>query len=39
VKEEQLQHRAALDAVEWLLRSLDAKASKAIEPSARRRRR
>jgi hypothetical protein len=27
VKEEQSQHRAALDAVQWLLESLDAKAA------------
>lgn len=27
VKEEQAQHRAALDAVQWLLESLDAKAA------------
>jgi AcrR family transcriptional regulator len=37
VKEEQAQHRAALDAVQWLLESLDAKANKATEPAARRR--
>jgi len=40
VKEEQVQHRAALDAVQWLLESLDAKATKAsmpTEPAARRR--
>ena len=37
VKEEQVQHRAALDAVQWLLESLDAKAGKATEPAARRR--
>jgi AcrR family transcriptional regulator len=30
VKEEQLQHRAALDAIGWLLESLDAKAAKTI---------
>jgi AcrR family transcriptional regulator len=34
VKEEQVQHRAALDAVQWLLESLDAKASAAVEPVA-----
>jgi AcrR family transcriptional regulator len=34
VKDEQLQHRAALDAVQWLLESLDAKAR---EPVTRRR--
>jgi len=33
-KEEQVQHRAALDAVQWLLESLDAKAA---EPAAARR--
>jgi AcrR family transcriptional regulator len=38
VKEEQLQHRAALDAMQWLLESLDAKAGKATEPTPRRRR-
>jgi len=37
VKEEQLEHRAALDAVEWLLEWLDAKASKMTGPTARRR--
>ena len=37
VKEEQVQHRAALDAVQWLLESLDAKAGKATVPAARRR--
>ena len=37
VKEEQIQHRAALDAVQWLLESLDARAAKAIEPAPRRR--
>jgi AcrR family transcriptional regulator len=37
VKEEQLQHRAALDAVEWLLGSLDAKAQ-ALAPRRRSRR-
>jgi AcrR family transcriptional regulator len=36
VKEEQAQHRAALDAVQWLLESLDAKTTKAA-PVARRR--
>lgn len=35
VKEEQLQHRAALDAVQWLLESLDAKAKKAAASAAR----
>jgi AcrR family transcriptional regulator len=39
VKEEQLQHRAALDAVQWLLESLDAKAGKVTAPTPRRRRR
>jgi AcrR family transcriptional regulator len=39
VKEEQIQHRAALDAVQWLLESLDTKVSKPIESAARRRRR
>jgi AcrR family transcriptional regulator len=34
VKEEQVQHRAALDAVQWLLESLDAKAGAAVEPVA-----
>ncbi len=38
VKEEQVQHRAALDAVQWLLESLDAKAGKATEPAVARRR-
>lgn len=40
VKEEQVQHRAALDAVQWLLEMLDAKAAntaKIPEPAARRR--
>jgi AcrR family transcriptional regulator len=37
VKEEQVQHRAALDAVQWLLESLDARVAKAAEPVARRR--
>ena len=43
VKEEQVQHHAALDAVEWLLKSLDAKAAQATpaaeapQPAARRR--
>ncbi|MFT3663462.1 TetR/AcrR family transcriptional regulator [Piscinibacter sp.] len=32
VKEEQTQHRAALDAVGWLLEALDAKAAKAGKP-------
>ncbi len=35
--EEQAQHRAALDAVQWLLEALDAKAAKATEPAARKR--
>lgn len=39
VKEEQSQHRAALDAVQWLLESLDAKVSKAPAPAARRKER
>jgi AcrR family transcriptional regulator len=34
VKEEQLQHRAALDAVQWLLKALDAKAAQAAETAA-----
>jgi len=37
VKEEQPQHRAALDAVQWLLESLDAKVAQSAEPAARRR--
>lgn len=40
VKEEQVQHRAALDAVQWLLEMLDAKAATAAkipEPAVRRR--
>lgn len=37
VKEEQVQHRAALDAVQWLLESLDAKAAAATESAAPRR--
>jgi AcrR family transcriptional regulator len=40
VKEEQVQHRAALDAVQWLLEMLDAKAANAAkipEPAVRRR--
>jgi AcrR family transcriptional regulator len=40
VKEEQVQHRAALDAVQWLLEMLDAKAAntaKSPEPAVRRR--
>jgi AcrR family transcriptional regulator len=40
VKEEQVQHRAALDAVQWLLEMLDAKAAntaKIPEPAVRRR--
>lgn len=39
VKEEQSQHRAALDAVQWLLESLDAQAAKTApraKPAARR---
>lgn len=35
VKAEQVQHRAALDAVQWLLEQLDAKASRTTEPAAR----
>jgi AcrR family transcriptional regulator len=34
VKEEQAQHRAALDAVEWLLKSLDSKVLQAAERGA-----
>lgn len=37
VKEEQVQHRAALDAVQWLLESLDAQAGKSTDPAARKR--
>lgn len=43
VKEEQVQHRAALDAIQWLLKSLDAKTAKAAPtgkpgaPAARKR--
>jgi AcrR family transcriptional regulator len=37
VKEEQVQHRAALDAVQWLLEALDAKALRVTEPAAGRR--
>jgi AcrR family transcriptional regulator len=40
VKDEQIQHDAALDAVQWLLESLDAKAAEAVEaaaPAARKR--
>ena len=37
VKEEQAEHRAALDAVQWLLEWLDAKATKTTEPAVRRR--
>jgi hypothetical protein len=43
VKEEQAEHRAALDAVQWLLEWLDAKATKdtkatkTTEPVVRRR--
>lgn len=37
VKDEQLQHRAALDAVQSLLESLDAKVAQGTEPAARRR--
>jgi AcrR family transcriptional regulator len=36
VKEEQVQHRAALDAVQWLLEALDAKALRATGPVASR---
>jgi len=36
-REEKTQHRAALDAVQWLLKSLDTKASQITEPPARRR--
>ncbi len=39
VKEEQVQHRAALDAVQWLLESLDAKTTKAPKAAAALRRR
>ena len=35
VKEERAKHRAALDAVEWLLTSLDNKVAKAGKPAAR----
>ena len=35
VEEEQIQHRAALDAIQWLLESLDAKAAKVGAPAAR----
>jgi AcrR family transcriptional regulator len=37
VKEEALQHNAALDAVEWLLKSLDAKAAEPPKPARQRR--
>ena len=37
VKEEQAEHRAALDAVQWLLESLDAKITKAPAAPVRRR--
>lgn len=37
VKEEQVQHRAALDAVQWLLESLDAQTGKLAAPAAHRR--
>jgi AcrR family transcriptional regulator len=37
VKAEAVQHRAALDAVEWLLRSLDARAAEPAKPARRRR--
>jgi AcrR family transcriptional regulator len=37
VKEEQVQHHAALDAVQWLLESLDAKSARLTEPPVRRR--
>ncbi|MCW5622523.1 MAG: TetR/AcrR family transcriptional regulator [Burkholderiales bacterium] len=35
VKEERAQHRAALDAVQWLLESLDAKAARIPQPAVR----
>lgn len=37
VKEEQTQRRAALDAVQWLLESLDAKVSQTVGPAVRKR--
>jgi len=37
VKAEHVQHRAALDAVQWLLEQLDAKTSRTTEPVARQR--
>jgi len=37
VKQEQAEHRAALDAVQWLLEWLDTKATKTTEPAVRRR--
>jgi AcrR family transcriptional regulator len=37
VKAEHIQHRAALDAVQWLLEQLDAKAGRKTEPAVRRR--
>ena len=37
VKEEDMQHRAALDAVQWLLKWLDAQAGNATPPDPRRR--
>jgi len=38
VKQEQIQHRAALDAIQWLLESLDAKGAEGAKPAVRRRR-
>lgn len=38
VKQEQIQHRAALDAIQWLLESLDATGAEGAKPAARRRR-
>lgn len=35
VKDDELQHRAALDAVQWLLQSLDAKAAEPAVPARR----
>jgi hypothetical protein len=37
VKEEQAQHRAALDAVQWMLEALDAKAAGRTAAAPRRR--
>lgn len=37
VKAERIQHRAALDAIQWLLESLDAKAAELAKPAGRRR--